>query len=129
MCLCGAYWVDGIPTATEQQTTHLADVVTAHLAARLEEAKADIGERMLLEAMDGDFMVGAGRGIDNDGENVGLSQARTSEVAYWARDWMLRFVGDALGLSVPSEALGGAVEGRTGRDGASMQGERVEGTL
>lgn len=38
----------------------------------------------LHEALDGDFLVGCGLGVGNEGENVAISEARPKEVVQWA---------------------------------------------
>lgn len=81
---------------------HLAAIqaaaVTAWLAERLgsEEVREAVSKYLLTEAMDGDFLVAAGRSIDNEGQDVPINKARTSEVAWWAVDAALAAVVGAL---------------------------------
>lgn len=62
----------------------LAAAINAHLAQVALESRTAVAEALLLEHMDGDMLVGAGRGIDNDGEDVAIGHARAAEVAFWA---------------------------------------------
>lgn len=45
--------------------------------------RMDLADR-LHAALDGDYLIGAGRGMPNDGEDVAISDARPSEVVWWA---------------------------------------------
>lgn len=45
--------------------------------------RMDLADR-LHAALDGDYLIGAGRGMTNDGEDVAISDARPSEVVWWA---------------------------------------------
>lgn len=40
--------------------------------------------RLLLEHMDGDYLLGCGRSVGNEGGDVPIDRARASEVAAWA---------------------------------------------
>lgn len=74
---------------------HVADVVVAvvgppmTVGRRWDALREQVAEALLTEYMDGDFLVGAGRTIGNEGGDVGLNEARTSEVAWWATDAVL----------------------------------------
>lgn len=71
---------------TAQHRVHLAAAINAHLAQVAVESRTAVAEALLLEHMDGDMLVGAGRGIDNEGEDVAIGRARAAEVAFWAAD-------------------------------------------
>lgn len=47
---------------------------------------ASVAEYLLTACIDGDFLVGAGRSIGNEGGNVPINQARAKEVVWWAVD-------------------------------------------
>lgn len=74
--------------------------VTAHLAEVLgaDATREAVAESLLTEHMDGDYLVAAGRSIGNEGGDVGLNEARPSEVAWWATNAALAAVRTALGI-------------------------------
>ena len=87
-CTCG--WQGpmrlGNPLGRQSdQKAHLADAVRAWLLGQ----RSHVAEALLTEHMDGDYLVGAGRTIGNEGGDVGLSDARAAEVVCWAADGVL----------------------------------------
>lgn len=50
----------------------------------------DLAEFLLLERMDGDFLVGCSRSVE--GDDVALGKARASEVAWWATDGAMEWL-------------------------------------
>jgi hypothetical protein len=60
----------------------------AEVEARALREAADDQEPMLLDGMDGDFLLVDCGHIGHEGGRVGLSEVRPTDVSRWARDWL-----------------------------------------
>ena len=60
--------------------------MTADRPVAATDDREALAEYLLTECIDGDFLVGAGRGIDAVGDDIALSEARAAEVVWWAVD-------------------------------------------
>lgn len=78
----------------------LAAAVTAWIGEQLAGAREDVAETLLTEHIDGDLLVGAGRGHDSEGDDVAIGVARPAEVVWWAADGALGVVARVLGVEV-----------------------------
>jgi hypothetical protein len=78
------------------------------------EAVADgLTAAFLLEFMDGDFLVGCGRSIGNEGGDVPVHEARNAEVAHWAADGALTWLAARLADPAVALAVARALHGNT----------------